>query len=134
MTESTAHLTRNADEAKAKDVLGRVTGAVNALCVGRGDVRSRLKPAIYELVPLRDQDFPTGLQDEFRKVMVAATKYDASDLDRSCPLYPAGSWNERQGRIEATMRRIRRSTGQKIAQDIWSLYVKLRMIAEGTTW
>jgi len=125
---------RKADEAKANDVLERVTGAVKALCVGRGDVRSRLTTAIHELVPLRAQDFPTGLQDQFRKVMEAATKYDASDLDRSHPLYPAGSWNERQGRIEATMRRIRRSTGQKIAQDIWSLYVKLRMIAEGTTW
>ena len=67
---------------RQKDVLERVTGAVKALCVGRGDVRSRLMPAIYELVPLRDQDFPTELQDQFRKVMEAATKYDASDLDR----------------------------------------------------
>ena len=66
--------------------------------------------------------------------MEAATKYDASDLDRSLPLYPAVSWNERQGRIEATVRRIRQSTGQKIAQDIWSLYVELGMIAEGTPW
>ena len=78
---------RKDDEAKAKDVLERVTGAVKALCVGRGDVRSRLMPAIYELVPLRDQDFPTELQDQFRKVMEAATKYDVSDLDRSLPLY-----------------------------------------------
>ena len=77
---------RKDDEAKTKDVLERVTGAVKALCVGRGDVRSRLMPAIYELVPLRDQDFPTELQDQFRKVMEAATKYDASDLDRSLPL------------------------------------------------
>lgn len=122
------------DEAKAKDVLERVTGAVEALCVGKGDVRSRLIPAIYKLVPLQDQDFPTELQDQFRKVMRAATKYDASDLDRSYPLYPAGSWNEKQGRIEATMRRIHRSTGQNIAQDIWSLYVRLRIIAEGKTW
>ena len=125
---------RKDDEAKAKDVLERVTGAVEALCVGEGDVRSRLMPATCVLAPLRDQDFPTKLQDQFRKLMRAATKYDASDLDRSLPLYPAGSWNERQGRIEATMRRSRRSTGKNIAQDIWSLYVKLRMIAEGTTW
>ena len=125
---------RKDDEAKARDVLERVTGAVEALCVGKGDVRSRLMPATYELVPLRDQDFPTELQDQFRKIMRTATKYDASDLDRDFPLYPAGSWNEEQGRIEATMRRIRRSTGQNIAQDIWSLYVNLRIIAEGTTW
>ena len=90
-------------------------------------------PATSVLAPLRDQDFPTELQCQFREIMRAATKYDASDLDRSLPLYPAGSWNERQGRIEATMRRIRRSTGQNIAQDIWSLYVKLKKIAEGTT-
>lgn len=125
---------RKDDEAKAKDVLERVTGAVEALCVGRGDVRSRLMPATCVLAPLRVQDFPSELQDQFRKIMRAATKYDASDLDRNLPLYPAGSWNEKQGRIEATMRRIRRSTGQDIAQEIWSLYVRLRVIAEGTTW
>ena len=125
---------RKDDEAKAKDVLERVIRAVEALCVGKGDVRSRLMSAIYMLSPLRDRDFPTELQDQFRKIKKAATKYDASDLDRSLPLYPAGSWNERQGRIEATMRRIRRSTGKNIAQDIWSLYVRLRIIAKGTTW
>ena len=122
------------DEAKAKDVLERITGAIEALCVGKGDVRSRLIPAIYGLVPLRDQDFPTELQDQFRKIMTVSTKYDASDLDRIIPLYPAGSWNDKQGRIEATMRRISRSTGQSIAQDIWSLYVTLRKIANGTIW
>jgi len=90
-------------------------------------------PAIYDLAPLLDREFPIELQDQFRNIMKAATKYDASDLDRTCPLYPSGSWTERQGRIEATMRRIRRSTGQKIAQDIWSLYVKLRMITEART-
>ena len=42
---------RKDDEAKARDVLERVTGAVKALCVGVGDVRSRLMPAIYELAP-----------------------------------------------------------------------------------
>ena len=125
---------RKDDEAKARDVLERVTIAVEALCVGKGDVRSRLMPAICELSPLRKQEFPTELQGHFRKIMEAATKYDASDLDRTYPLYPSGSWNERQGRLEATMRRIRRSTGQNIARDIWSLYVKLRMIAEGTAW
>ena len=125
---------RKDDEAKAKDVLERVTGAIEVLCVGKGDVRNRLMPATSVLAPLRDQDFPTDLQDQFRKIMKAATKYDASDFDRRLPLYPAGSWNERQGRIEATMRRIRRSTGQNIAQDIWSLYVRLRIIVEGTTW
>lgn len=122
------------DVQKAKDVLERVTGALEALCVGKGDVRSRLKPAMYELVPLRDKDFPTELQEQFRKVMRAATKYDASDLDRRLPMYPTGSWNDRHGRIEATMRRIRRSTGQRIAQNIWSLHAQLRKIAEGTPW
>ena len=125
---------RKGDAEKAKDVLERVTGAIEALCIGKGDVRSRLMEATHMLVPLRAQDFPTELQDHFCKIMRAANKYDASDLDRTHPLYPTGSWNERQGQIEATMRRIRRSTGQSIAQDIWSLYVKLRIVAEGTTW
>ena len=122
------------DVAKAQDVLERVTVAVEKLCVGKGDVRSRLVTATYELVPLREHDFPTDLQEQFRRITEAATKYDASDLDRKLPLNTGGSWNDEMGRIEATMRRIRRSTGQNIAQDIWSLHTSLRMISEGTTW
>ena len=38
---------RKGDAEKAKDVLERVTGAVEALCVGKGDIRNRLMAATY---------------------------------------------------------------------------------------
>lgn len=118
------------DETKAQDVLEPVTYAVRDLCVGSGDVRSRLKDAAFHLFTLREQDFPAELQGQYRRIKEAATRYDASDLDEKLPLYGGASWTEKQGRVEATMRRIRRSTGQNIARDIWSFYESLRIIAK----
>ena len=115
---------------RARDVIWRVTAAVETLCVGQGDVRSRLQRAVADqLVPLREQDFPVALRDKFRRIIEAATRYDASDLDRRFPLPFGRSHTERQGTIQATMRRIRRRTGARIAQDVWSLYRELLEIA-----
>ena len=119
------------DKERAKDVLERMTLAVMELCVGKGDVRSRLEVAVaYQLTPLQERNFPTEVRGKFRKIMQLATKYDASDLDRSIPLPEGKSHNEYEGRIQSTMRRIRRSTGANIARDIWNLYVELKRIAE----
>ena len=118
------------DKWKALDVLHRVTMAVEALCVGEGDVRSRLEVALtYYLSPLLERDFPTEVQGKFREIMRAGTKYDASDLDKRFPLPRGLSHNQREGRIQSTMRRIHRSTGAKIARDLWHLYIALTRIA-----
>ena len=119
------------DKDAARDVLERVTSAVEVLCVGKGDVRSRLQDAlIYHLVPLREQDFPVCLQNKFREILQMATKYDASDLDRTHPLPYGRFHNQHEGQIQSTMRRIRRSTGTKIAGNVWHLYNELRQICE----
>ena len=130
----TDHETTARDRARAQDVIWRVTAAVEILCIGKGDVRSRLESAVvYQLEPLRERDFPVALREKFRRIMDASKRYDASDLDKWIPL-PLGSplgesHTQFQGRIQATMRRIRRSTGAKIAQDIWTLYQELLEIA-----
>ena len=96
---------------KARDVLERMTLAIHDLCVGKGDVRSRLDDAVfYQLLPLREQNFPYGLGCKFRKIIQQSMRYDAN--------------------IHSTMRRIRRSTGQKIARDIWELYSELKRMVE----
>ena len=123
------------DKEKAQDVLERVTLAIETMCVEKGDVRSRLKDAlIYHLSPLREQDFPDELRHKFRKIMEQSTKYDGSDLHESyvypIEILPPGIRPPSEGRIEATMRRIKRKTGAKIARDIWDLYCELRRIAE----
>ena len=114
------------DRARAQDVIWRVMAAVETLCVGKGDVRSRLQAAVvYELIPLREQDFPVALRDQFRRIIQAATRYDASDLDKMFPLPLGQSHTQKQGTVQATMRRIRRRTGASIAKDIWCLYQEL---------
>ena len=124
--------TTNREREKAQDVLERVTLAIEALCVGKGDVRSRLKSALQSLIPLREEDFPSGLRCKFRKILQQSTKYDQSDLVEHGDLpqevlSPHHKWYE--GHIDSTMRRIRRSTGSKIARDIWDLYFTLKEMA-----
>ncbi len=117
------------DVERAEDVIWRVTAAVETMCVGKGDVRSRLSAAVGDhLLPLREEDFPVALRPKFRRIRETATKYDSSDLDEKIPLPYGKSHAEFEGRLEATMRRIRRNTGADIAEDIWSLYEELLKI------
>ena len=72
-------LRKKGDYEKALDVLERVTRAVETLCVGKGDVRSRLESAVGDLIPLRELDFPDRLAPRFRQIIEQSTKYDATD-------------------------------------------------------
>ena len=125
---------RARDQERAEDVLEQVTLAIESLCVGKGDVRSRLETAVADhLTPLREQDFPCELRCEFRKIIEQSTKHDARDLYRAgyIPLAALSPGHDLyEGRIHATMRRIRRSTGVKIARDIWHLFSALQRMAE----
>ena len=123
----------NREKEKARDVLERVSMAIKSLCVGKGDVRSRLKYAISDIGPLTKQNFPSGLGSKFEKIIQQSTRYDASDLIKlgyipSEALPPGHRLYE--GRLHSTMRRIRRSTGSKIARDLWDLYSELKRMAE----
>ncbi|MYI68833.1 MAG: hypothetical protein F4103_08870 [Boseongicola sp. SB0673_bin_14] len=90
------------DVEKALSVRERVTRAVHFLAIEKEDVRSRLASAFDQFVPLMEHGFPTDLQDQARRIMDASTKYEASDLD----------------------------AGQKIAKDIWSLFMSVNRIVE----
>ena len=103
------------DRSAAESVRERVFLAVQDLCVGRGDVRSRLIPAINTLFPLNPHEFPKTLQNDFEWVMSESTKYK-SDI----PMYRSD--------LEVTMRRIKNSTGEKIAQRIFDIYKTIQDI------
>lgn len=101
---------------RAEDVIWRVTAAVETMCVGKGDVRSRLLATVRdELVPLRKEDFPDALRPKFRRMLGVATTCDSSDLDQRFPLPCGKSHAESEGLLGATMRQIQRNTGVNIA-------------------
>lgn len=98
---------------QAESVVERVYLAVEHLCIGRGDVRKRLVEAVSTLLPLQARDFPEELQEDFNWVMAQSTKYRSQ-----IPAY--------EGNIEATMRRIKNSTGEKIAERIFNIYSRIQ--------
>jgi hypothetical protein len=102
---------------QAESVVKRVYEAVKHLCTGRGDVRSRLKVSGVDLIFLRAEDFPEHLRDDFNWIIKQLTKYKSE-----IPKY--------EGNIDATMRRIKNSTGQKIAERIFKLYSEIQDIRE----
>lgn len=97
------------DKAAAESVVERVYLAVEQLCVGKGDVRKRLQTAIATLLPLQTREFPASVRHDFEWVMCESTKFSSE--------FP-----QFRGDLEATMMRIRNSTGQKIAHRIFSIY------------
>lgn len=103
------------DRAAAESVVERVYLAVQQLCTARGDVRKRLEIAVMTLLPLQVRNFPSSLQKDFEWVIRESTKYESS-----CPQF--------RGDLEATMMRIRNSTGQKIAQRIFNIYSSIQDI------
>ena len=102
-------------KANAESVVERLYLAVLHLSVGKGDVRSRLITVGDDLFPLLETDFPEELQDDFKWVQMQMTKYESK--------YPQFS-----GDVEVTMRRIKNSTGQKIAEKIFEIYARVQEI------
>ena len=99
----------------AEDVIERVYIAIEQLCTGRGDVRKRLQTAVMTLFPLQEKEFPEELRGDYRWVISESTKYKSE-------------MPEFRGDLEATMRRIQNSTGQKIAKRIFHIYSRLQEI------
>ena len=95
----------------AESVIERVYLAVETLATEPGDVRSRLKSAGIILAPLQAREFPEQLREDFEWIMEHLTRYDAIGPEE---------------RIEATMNRIKNSTGEKIAKRIFALYGELQ--------
>jgi hypothetical protein len=103
------------ERAAAESVVERVYLAVQHLCTEPGDVRKRLQVAIMTLLPLQVRNFPISLQQDFDWVIRESTKYKSPH-----PQF--------RGDLEATMMRIKNSTGQKIAQRIFNIYSSLQDI------
>ena len=103
------------DKIAAESVIQRVYLSVEELCIGKGDVRQRLKDAVLILLPLQTRDFPACLQKDFEWVIKESSKYESHH-----PKF--------RGNLDETMRRIRNTTGQKIAQRILSIYSTLQDI------
>jgi hypothetical protein len=103
------------DKSAAESVVERVYLAVEQLCTGQGDVRKRLEAAVLTLLPLQIRDFPECVQEDFDWVIRESTKYESQH-----PKF--------RGNLEATMLRIRNSTGQKIAQRIFQIYSSIQNI------
>lgn len=90
--------------------------SIESLAISEGDVRSRLN-SIYDchLFKLRSNDFPNHLVKEWEEIKSLFTKED--------PLVINGKIF--RGSVEVSMRKIRNSTGSKIAKRILSLYYDL---------
>ena len=99
---------------QAESVKERVYKAVEHLCTARGDVRARLRVAVMTLLPLQAQEFPEHLQEDFRWIRSQSTKYESE--------------RPHEGTLDATMRRIKNSTGEKIAERIFKLYADIQDI------
>ena len=100
--------------AQAESVVERVYLAVEQLCTSLGDVRARLRVAVMTLLPLQVREFPEHLQGDFDWIRSQSTKYESE-------------WPD-EGNLDATMRRIRNSTGKKIAKRIFKLYSDIQDI------
>jgi hypothetical protein len=111
----TRNNTSREDRAAAESVVERLCLAVMLLCTETGDVRKRLEIAVMALLPLQVSNFPLCLQQDFDWVIRESTKYKSP--------YP-----QFRGDLEATMMRIRNSTGQKIAQRIFNIYSSIQDI------
>jgi hypothetical protein len=91
----------------------KLSNAIRLLAVHPGDVRSRLLVAFMEFHPLNEHDFPPTLQKHYRWVMKQLTKRGPL-LDDKGDIYC--------GSVEHTLRRIRNSTGAKIAERLLLLH------------
>ena len=95
--------------------LGKLGEAVYALATGAGDVRSRLFSAFVFLLPVRADDFPVVLRQDFEWVIEMLTRRKSR--------YP-----QLKGDLGATLKNMRNSTGVKIAKRIIEIESRLRGI------
>lgn len=84
--------------------------AVLDLATGQGDVRSRLKSISLNLFALSAKELPPEIQDKFIDYQKQMTRFSA-EYD--------------EGDIAATMKRIKNSTGSKIAGSVVEMYKAL---------
>jgi hypothetical protein len=90
--------------------------AISILSTSPGDVRSRINNAYKAFNPLKSSHFPDELKKDWEWIIHSMTKYGPKMNYK----------NEIElGSVEHTMRRIKNSTGTKIAGKIFDLFYEL---------
>lgn len=88
---------------------------IKILATGENDVRKRLI-SIASMIKLKESDFPTELQKDWTWIIKSLTKKGPQYLSNGKILFPS---------IENTMKSVRNSTGSRIAERIFNLYINL---------
>ena len=96
--------------------LEKLSVAVGCLATGPGDARSRLAAAYKIIMPLTDNDFPEDLRGSFRALK------DRLTCDE--PRWPG------EGRLDASLARMKNSTGTKLATTIVDLHDRLENLLD----
>ena len=106
--------------------LEKLAAAVHCLAVGPGDVRSRLWDAFLSFHPLTEDDLPAELRPDYRWVLHELTKREPQYQVWCSPSQSLVM----EGRVPANLRRMRNSTGSKIAERICAMYWRLEGICD----
>ena len=105
--------------------LEKFNRAIYTLATGREDVRRRLLHVFRgELMMIRQEHLPERCRDDFQWIEKTITKFDESSKGQKEYFQtPNGRYDHLiPGRIEATLRRIKNSTGEKIAEKIYGIW------------
>lgn len=125
--EQGSYLQRTDGTMKYHYARGKFGTAIRLLAIGKGDVRSRLYSAFLEFSPIQpERDLPGDLHDDYDWIMAQLTKYGYD---------PPSYWQEMgipyEGDVQATLKRIRRNTGAKIAERIYDIHLHLQEMDDG---
>ena len=97
----------------------KFSSAIRSLAIGSGDVRDRLSWAYMEFKPIKKKHLPADLHADYEWVMAQLTNFHPVVNSQGKVL---------RGSVAETLRRIRRSTGVKIADRVFSIYNKLNWL------
>jgi len=102
-----------APSASAHHVIEKLTSAIEILSTHPDDVRKRIEASYLVFAHLQPQEFPKELQNDFRWILREINRFEPF-------IDPFGSFS--RSRAQETMRRVRKSTGVKIAKKLYRLY------------
>lgn len=88
-------------------LINRFRVAVETLATGKGDVRSRLKDIVPILICIEENDLPPKFRKKWSKMWEKLSKNDPE-------------W-EYDSKVVASLRKIKNSTGQKMAKLIFDI-------------
>ena len=109
--------------------------AIYTLATGAGDVRSRLLDVFFDpLLVIQPMHLPDDLREDILWIKKKITKYkekwagqieELRGWEKQDPMFKEKFPNLYPNQVEATLNRIRRSTGVEIAKRIFKIYDSL---------